>query len=124
MKVAIISVLSLVIGIGAGWYFGYTRPNAQANRELQEKMDVGAVPDDFAASFAVDAINRIDAGDTRAAIQHLSLPIIHFVFDCRILPSTNKDRLQLLRSIDELIRTNQIVAAQITNRTFDPFRYK
>jgi hypothetical protein len=115
MKITIISLVSLLIGIGAGWYLGYTRPNAQANRELRKELGDVQVDDIRAAAFAVGAINRIDAGDTQAAVQWLSLPIAHFWSDCQIRPSTNEDRLKLLGSIEKLSHTNQIVAAHITN---------
>jgi hypothetical protein len=116
MKIAVVSLVSLLIGIGTGWYLGYTRPNAQANRELRKQLGDAEVDDITAAAFAVGAINRIDAGNTAAAVQWLSLPITRFWSDCHIRPSTNEQRLKLLAVIEKLSHTNQIVAAHITEK--------
>ncbi len=116
MKTAVVAVLSLLIGIGAGWYFGYSRPNAETMRDLRHQEARDEADHMLSAAFAVGAINRIDAGNTQAAVQWLSEPIADFGSHCQINPSTNEERLKLLNAIEELAHTNQIVAVHLTNR--------
>jgi hypothetical protein len=115
MKTAIVSLVSLLIGIGVGWYFGYSRPNAVTMRDLRHEEAGYEVDDIRSAAFAVGAINRIDAGNTQEAVQWLSQPIADFWSHCQINPGTNEERLKLLSAIQKLSQTNQIVAAHLTN---------
>ncbi|MFZ1072198.1 MAG: hypothetical protein WAO21_02065 [Verrucomicrobiia bacterium] len=114
MKIIITSLVSLLVGVGVGWYFGYTRPIAQAARELHQEADDYELSAAAAATFAVDATTCIDSGDTQKAVQFLSLPIAHYCVVFTHHPSTDEGQLKLRARIDELARTNQVVAAQIT----------
>jgi len=114
MKIIVISLVSLLIGVGAGWYFGYTRPVAQVARELHQETDDDQLSSAAAAVFATEAVSCIDSGETQKAVQFLSLPIAHYCVVFAHHPSTNEGQLKLRARIDELARTNQVVAAQIT----------
>ena len=88
MRRLIIPLVCLLVGIAAGWYFGYTRPAAKNQRELlqqyqyvrdnfhmsdAEMADFGAHEqeyfaamkrqDETAASMALGALVRLERGD-------------------------------------------------------------
>ncbi|MGD9634874.1 MAG: hypothetical protein AB7G28_19870 [Pirellulales bacterium] len=86
------AVVCLFIGLGFGWYFGYTRPVAKHQRELlaeyqqvKEQMGLTDVEmaeagrnfpqyfrdmkrqDEIAAAVALSALMKLEAGETDAA---------------------------------------------------------
>lgn len=113
MKVIIISLVTLLVGVGIGWHFGYTHSNLQAAKEVGSVLEAQEDGDAVAASFAVEAVRCIDAGDTQKAVQFLSLPIAHYCVVFHYDSPTNESRLKLRSRIDQLAQTNQVVAAQI-----------
>lgn len=114
MKIIIASLVSLLVGVGIGWHLGYMRSNAQAVKEVGSVLEAQESGDAVAATFAVEAVRCIDSGDTQKAVQFLSLPIAHYCVVFAHNPSTDTGQLKLRARIDELARTNQVVAAQIT----------
>jgi len=114
MKIIITSLVSLLVGVGVGWYFGYAQPTAEDVRQLRQQTDDYELSAAAAATFAVDATTCIDSGDTQKAIRFLSLPIAHYCVVFAHHPSTDEGQIKLRARIDELARTNQVVAAQIT----------
>ena len=119
MKITIVSLFSLLVGIGAGWYVG-SRPSSKVERhtrELQEAIvrigNVQEVDQAAAASFAVDAIRCIDSGETQKAVQFLSFPIAMYYRDYGTQAGTTAERLKLGAAIEQLAQTNPFVAARI-----------
>ena len=82
-------------------------------RQLQQKTDDYELSAAAAATYAVDATTCIDSGETQKVVQFLSFPIAHYYVVFAHHPSTNAGQLKLRARIDELARTNQVVAAQI-----------
>ena len=113
MKIIIISLVSLLVGIGIGWYCGYTRPTAQAAREVRGELDAYESGDAKAAVFAAEAVACIDSGETQRAVQFLSLPIASYYSVYAVHAGTNAQRLKVRGYIDQVARSNQVVAAQI-----------
>jgi hypothetical protein len=120
MKIIIITLVSLLVGVGIGWYLGYTRPIAQASRDMHDEESAYESGDAKAAAIAIDTISCIDSGDTEKAVQFLSLPIAGYynIYAKRI--GTNEQRLKICDNIEQLARTNQIVAARIKNFASPP----
>jgi hypothetical protein len=114
MKIIIISLVSLLVGVGVGWYFGYTRPNAQVAREVRQQLREDENDHALAAIFAAEAITYIDSGETQKAVKSLSYPIAEYYCIYATRAGTNEHRLKLRAHIEQLARTNQVVAAQIT----------
>lgn len=100
MRHIIISLVCLLVGIGLGWFFGYTRPVARNQRELlhqyqvvrdnfhmtdAEMADFGAHQqeyfaamkrqDEIAAVIALAALVKIDQGDIEKAKWRLQTEI-------------------------------------------------
>jgi hypothetical protein len=100
MKRIIPSLICLILGIGIGWYFGYTRPMAMKQRELlaqyhyvrdtfqmtdEEMADAGQkIPqyfedmrrrDELAAIFALRAFRILEDGDVERAKTNLLMAV-------------------------------------------------
>ena len=100
MKLIITSIVCLTVGIGVGWYFGYTRPTAKNQRELlkqyqytrdkfhmtdAEMADWGEHmheyfvamqrQDEFAAAIALAAFTNLEATNTERAKWELETTI-------------------------------------------------
>ena len=118
MKTMTISFLSLLVGIGLGWYIGYTSSNSRAaRREVRHDLDIYEKDGAVAAVFAVQAVSCIDSGETQRAVQILSRPIANFYCDYVTLRDTNsqKEQFKLYDFVQKLAITNQVVATQISN---------
>src|SRR5208283_5696098 len=95
MKIIIVSFISLLVGIGVGWHFGYTRATAQADVEVRGELEAYESGDAKAAAFAAEAVRCIDSGETQKAVQFLSLPIASYYSVYAIHAGTNAERLKL-----------------------------
>jgi hypothetical protein len=118
MKIIVTSLISLLVGIGVGWHFGHTIPAAQVVKKSALKTDDywhdPLAPVEFStAALATETIGYIDSGETQRAIEHLSVPIAHYYTEFAYHPSTNDDLIKLRDSIEQLARTNAVVAARI-----------
>ena len=114
-------MISLLIGIGVGWAFGHTKPAASTKNDSPLKTDAywssPLAPTEFStAALATQTIGYIDSGETQKAVKHLSVSVAHFYTAFSLHPSTNEELMKLRDSIDELARTNKVVAAQIGAR--------
>jgi hypothetical protein len=121
MKTPIIALVSLLAGIGVGWYVG-SRPNADVareNRDVRQTInDIGNVEESYsagAASISVSAVQAIDSGKTDEAVQWLSFPISTYYRDYgnRDHAGTNAQRVKLASRIEQLARTNEVVRDRI-----------
>jgi hypothetical protein len=113
MKIIIAVMAGLVIGSGVGWFAGYTRPAAQANRDVGQLLTLMEWDDSKAAHFAVKAIPVVEAGDTQKAVRLLALPIGGWYRVYASKAGTNEERLTLRAKIEQLASTNSVVAAEI-----------
>src|SRR5204863_5670854 len=78
MKTIVISLVSLLLGIALGWYVGYARPNAKANREAIKQFAIMDADDSMAAAVAVRAISLIQSGESQKAVEGLVRPVGRF----------------------------------------------
>ena len=113
MKLVIALSLGLFIGLGVGWYAGYTRPLTKANRDARRYMEALEMDDSMAAVFAVRAIPIVESGDTKKAVQCLAKPIGNYYRLYAAKAGTNDMRLSLRAKIEQLASSNSIVDAEI-----------
>jgi hypothetical protein len=113
MKTTMISLVSLLVGIGVGWYVGYSRPTAQMSREMRHQFDADESDQAAAAALATQAIQCIDSGETQKAVQFLTFPIMVYYRDYATQPGTNAQRLKVRAYIELLAQTNPVVAARL-----------
>lgn len=114
MKTLIASVVSLLIGLGSGWYFKHRRAEHQKS-EIVEQMSQGAEASRLAEAVRdARAIELIASGDTQQAVQLLSGPIARYY---TLYPAAGRDDERSTKSralIERLARTNQIVATRLS----------
>lgn len=113
MKTLVVSTISLLVGAVIGWSLG----RAQVKHRLAEAVELmvsGAESSD-AAEAARDAqvIGFIESGDIPAAVQSLCTPIAHFYGRYEASTETNDRRSRVRALIEQLARTNPVVAARI-----------
>ena len=101
-----------MVGVGVGWYFGYTRPIAKANRDAHKQMLAMDADDSMAAAVAYRTFMLYDAGETQKAMQALAWPIGLYYRYNKMQPLT-EDRSNFLAEIEKLASTNQVVATEI-----------
>ncbi len=113
MKPASILILGFAIGCAVGWYVGYVHPKSAANRHAVQYME--KVEPDFSGSaiYALSTIPLILSGNTNEAIARLSHPIAAYYRFYALDPGTNDYRLRMRQTIEEMARTNPLVAASI-----------
>jgi hypothetical protein len=113
MKTLIASAISLVLGLAIGWYVEHSRAKREKAEIIEQMMEGIASSDRELAARAVRAIQSIESGEGQQAVQLLSTPIARYY-----LAYTNADRIderstKVLTLIEQLAKTNQIVAARI-----------
>jgi len=112
MKTFLASVASLILGLGLGWYFEHHRAGREKTEIVQQMVEGGESSDREHAARAARAIQFIDSGQPQEAERLLSGPIARYYSEYGEL-STNERRSKLRSLIEELAKTNQVVAARI-----------
>jgi hypothetical protein len=80
-RIIALSVCTL-IGLGIGWYFGFTRPAAENQRKLllefkkeREGFQLTEQRDEFAAAIALGVLKKLEQGDLETARKRLHTTI-------------------------------------------------
>ena len=130
-------LISLCVGVGVGWYFGYSRPTARTQRELlaqyqyvrdnfhmtdAQMADVGPkIPqyfedakrqDELAAAVALSAVRSLERGDTNQA-ERVLLRIMGSYY--RVYHDRGGDT-NLLAKIEAAAQEHPAVAAEIARK--------
>ena len=113
MKTLIASVVALLLGIAIGWHAERRHAEHEKAQIVQETVERGEISDRERAVRAVHAIESIQSGDTQQAVQILSTPIAHYYTLYAEAGSKEERRAETRALIEQLARTNQIVAARI-----------
>ena len=96
-----------------GWYAERRHAEHEKAQIVQEIVEGGESSDRERAVRAVRAIESIQSGDTQQAMQFLSTPIAHY-YTLYTEPGNSQERRSETRAlIEQLARTNQVVAARI-----------
>ena len=112
MKTLIVSALSLLLGLVAGWYVEYRHGEREKTEIVQQMMEGTESSDGEHAARAARAIQLIDSGETQQAVQLLSGPVACY-YSIYEAASTNDRRSKVRSLIEELARTNQVVASRL-----------
>lgn len=103
----------LVVGLAIGWYSQrrhFEHEKTQIVRDMVEGMETS---DREHALRAARAIGSIQSSDTQKAVQLLSSPVAHY-YTVYTEPGTKEEKRAETRAvIEQLAKTNQIVAARI-----------
>ncbi len=117
MKTLIVSFISLLLGLAAGWYFEHR----QTEHEMTDAVKHVQILNRQEAAVDLKAIESIQSGDTQRLVQFLSARVANFYsWNMNLIQNgtaTNdwNDTVttDLLTQIEQFARTNQMVAAQI-----------
>ena len=112
MKILLATGISLLLGLGIGWYIGNRHAFYYVPETTRETVAGIESSDGEKAARAVRAIQAIDSGDAQGAVQLLSHPIAHYYLLYSDV-DMNDRRKRMIALIEQLARTNQIVAARI-----------
>lgn len=112
MKTVIASVVSLILGLGLGWYFEHNRAQREKTGVVRQMVDGSESSDGEHAARAIRAIQLIESGETQQAVQLLSGPIVSYYSEY-VAAGANERRSKLRSLVEELARTNQVVAARL-----------
>jgi hypothetical protein len=112
MKAFIASTVSLILGLGLGWYFEHHRSQREKTEIVQMMVEGIESSDGEHAARAARAIQFIDSGQRQEVVRLLSAPIAHYYSVYGELRG-NERRSKVRSLIDELAKTNQVVAARI-----------
>jgi hypothetical protein len=123
-------VLSLLLGLSIGWYFGYTRPAIQMHQldaavlketGISENEAARAVPealaaikreDESTALVSLKAIGMLDRGEAEKAEKYLAYWVGSYY---RVYQAKGGDT-KLLKDIEAAATTNKYVGAEISKK--------
>lgn len=112
MKAVIASIVSVVLGLALGWCSEHHRAQREKAEIVQQMLEGIESSDGEHAIEAVRAVQFIESGETQRAVQLLSGPIATYYSEYQA--GGTSDRRSKLRSlIEELAKTNEVVAARI-----------
>jgi len=116
MKTCLASLICLLLGLAVGFYIGYRDWHKHiADEAIQQLVESTESSDALMASMSARTISLIDSGQDKEAVQMLSFPIASYYYIYASSEFTNAQRLKLRALIDNLAKSNQVVAAQIAN---------
>ncbi len=117
--VIVISIVSLLLGLGIGWFLGQRHGEQKQGDEMAQTVDGVMKLLDFEGASAVQAIRAIGTGENRRAVELLAEPVARFYMFNR---GQRFGRLkELMAQIDELANTypavsNSLNKAKLTVR--------
>jgi hypothetical protein len=121
MKTIITPLVSLLVGLGIGCYVGYRECNRNiTNEAVRQMLETGESSSALLAATSTQAIRLIDSGEPQKAVELLSRRVARYYSTYATGGSTNEQRLKLRVMIDELARTNRILAAEMAATTNRP----
>ena len=107
MKTTSISLISLLAGVGVGWYIGHGYAKHETTEAVEQMMQTMESSDGAEAARDILAIGLIGSGDTQKTVQLLSKPIASYYYMYAIHAGTNDERAEKLRAqIEQLASTN------------------
>src|SRR5438552_8211097 len=113
MKARVACVVSLLLGVAIGWYAERRHAEHEKAQIVQQTVEGDESSDRERAVRAVRAIESIQSGDTQQAVQLLSTPVAHYYTLYTEAGRKEERRAETRGLIEQLARTNQVVAARI-----------
>ena len=117
MKALIASFVSLLLGVGIGWYFEHRHAEREMSDVVEQMQQPIESSDREKATRAIRAIEMIQSGESSNAVQLLSRPIADFYHFHAHLAHNDERTKDLLIWIERYASTNSVVASAITNET-------
>jgi hypothetical protein len=113
MKTLTTSAVSLLLGLVIGWYFEHRHSEREKTEIVQQMVQGTETSAALGATIAARAIQLIESGEAQQAVQLLSSPVAHYYSLYADTVRTDERSTKLRALIEQLARTNQVVAARI-----------
>jgi hypothetical protein len=114
MKPLIVSSVSLLIGLVAGYIIGYRYYERHITNHAVQQMTKGMESSEsLMAAYAIRAIGLIDSGEPQKASQSLSGPVADYYYFHQGLSNNDEQTKNLLAGIQQLASTNLMISAAI-----------
>ena len=117
MRLTLGIIAALVFGLATGWYFGYTRPAAKANRDARQYLAEMEHDDRMTVAVALAAIRDLEEQRSEQAKELLArqLGSYYVIYGPPDSPKKriSEDCIHMLRKIEEAARTYPVVQAAI-----------
>jgi hypothetical protein len=113
MRTTISSVFCLALGAAIGWYVEHTHQEHLLTEGLAQGLQAIERGEAVEAARAVRAVTLIQSGENDKAVRFLSTPIAHYyyIYSTTALDDRRGSELRVL--IEELVKTNEIVADEM-----------
>ena len=129
MKLKLAVVLLMLAAVALGFFIGrfqadsyvqhrhaeHEMTETEMREAVEQAMQTERSSSGVQAARDVRAIELIESGETQRAVQMLCQPIAEYYYSYAIDAGTDRER-KLRAMIEQLVSTNKIVAAEITNR--------
>ena len=115
MKILVASVTSLFLGLMFGLCIGRVHAKREMTEAVQQMLQTVESSAGAEAGRDARAIGLIQGGETQQAVHLLCTPIAYYydIYENDIVKDERRSRVRAL--IEELVRTNTIVAEEMTN---------
>ncbi len=113
MKRSILILITAAVCGGFGWYFGYTRGTAKADKGVWREFHQTKHQDEFAAAVALAALANLQRGQSQKAEHELATTLSIYYRAHRVDGDTN-----LIASIQAYAATN----AALSNAIYRPIQ--
>ena len=113
MKAVIVAAVALVLGLGLGWYFARQRAERERTAIVQQMVEGGESSDRLLAVIAARAIQMVESGQPKQAVQMLAAPVAHYYTVYTAAAAREEQRAETHALIEQLAKSNQVVAARI-----------
>jgi hypothetical protein len=113
MKTVIAATVALVLGLALGSYLARHRAEREKTEVVQQMVEGGESSDREHAVRAARAIHLIESGQPQQAVQILASPVAHYYTLYAGAGTKNERRAETRALIEQLAKSNQVVAARI-----------
>ena len=113
MKAFLSAAVSLILGMGLGWYCEHHRAEREKTEIVQQMVEGGESSDRERAVRAARAIQLIESGQPQQAVQILASPVAHYYTMYTGAGTKEERRAETRALIEQLAKSNQVVAARI-----------
>lgn len=114
MKRVIVFAGTVVMGLVVGWYCGYNLANHRTTNVVHQTVKTMEASDATQAVFDARVIGFIEAGEKERAVRVLCQPIASYYYTYDNTNGESKMRSAARAVIENLMKTNSIVAAEVS----------
>jgi lipopolysaccharide biosynthesis regulator YciM len=115
LKALVASVFALVIGLSVGWYIGHRHAERDGDDAVRQFMQAYEGEETMEANRHLLALSMIYCGDTENTVRLLCRAEASFYCEYASLTHNDEQTTRALARIERFSRTNNYMAAVISN---------